>query len=188
MVWVLYPEPFHSGVHVPKKEEWIECQVTDQEYPQLLSKLVKRESGRTPGCSIMISTYISCMDPYETMNSNESIACGNGHFAKQSRQAVRGNESLTVKEVEYRPTENSAQRELHQRPRTMLQKADIPRHIRSEVQRPAPSRMDAESPPPHGGREQRRRRLSPDIAHPRANRRQARIFEKDVGFSLVLND
>lgn len=55
MVWVLYPDEFEPGVHVPREKAWIECQTSAEQYPDLLSGLILKESSRTPGESIILS-------------------------------------------------------------------------------------------------------------------------------------
>lgn len=107
MVWILYPSSFEAKVNVPEKEELIEYHINDQEYPQLLSKLVKRESKRTPGCGVLIREFTQ-RSTYNTFFNNIT-AYSNGFFTTHSRQAARDNEFLTVKELEYRPTEDLVQ-------------------------------------------------------------------------------
>lgn len=57
MVWVLYPDAFQPGVHVPREKAWMECQTSAEQYPDLLSALISKESSRTPGESVVISTF-----------------------------------------------------------------------------------------------------------------------------------
>lgn len=56
MVWVLYPDDFEPGVHVPRGRAWMECKTGPEQYPDLLSGLITKESNRTPGGSIVIGT------------------------------------------------------------------------------------------------------------------------------------
>lgn len=55
MVWVLYPDEFEPGVYVPHEKAWMERQANAEEYHNLLSGLIFKESSRTPGKSIIIS-------------------------------------------------------------------------------------------------------------------------------------
>lgn len=58
MVWVLYPNAFEKGVHMPRQKGWIERQNDEKQYLENLSKLIREESSRTPGESIIISANL----------------------------------------------------------------------------------------------------------------------------------
>ncbi|KAJ0123533.1 hypothetical protein J7T55_011998 [Diaporthe amygdali] len=65
---------------------WQEHYKTSDEHPALLTTLIRKESNRTPGKSIL-------------------IACGSGHFCRVARVAAReSNSSISFREVDYQPT------------------------------------------------------------------------------------
>lgn len=59
MVWILYPQSFESGKHVPSSKTWIEREVSGRQLPGVISGAVTNESKNTPGQTLVIGMLLT---------------------------------------------------------------------------------------------------------------------------------
>lgn len=159
---------------------WMECQTSAEQYPDVLSGLILKESNRTPGSSIILGKWFAPPPPphlLEIQTFNSDSACGGPSFIRQTRAAIRQSRASEIgfKELEYRPNSGLPQAQSIDRARRSGgQRLPVPRW---------PTRLTSSFAalqslsPAHRMVDERPRGRGQWSLHPRTNR--CRLFEAE---------